>query len=138
MTHGLCDYAASNKEGTGAVQQFDPVRIMEITDGTSNTLLIGEKRMNRSLLGAKQPDDNQGYTCGFNYDTIRKTARPPAPDYFAPIGDGAGLFGSAHPGVVNFAFADGSVHPIRYSIDPIVFKYLGQRNDGQTVTSSDF
>jgi len=134
ITHALCDYAASNKEGTGAVQQFDPVRIAEITDGTSNTLLIGEKRINRALLGTKQPDDNQGYTCGFNYDTIRKTTRPPAPDYFAPVGDGGGLFGSSHTGVVMFVFADGSVHPIPYSISPNVFKYLGQKNDGHPVS----
>jgi prepilin-type N-terminal cleavage/methylation domain-containing protein len=138
ITHALCDYAASNKEGTGAVQQFDPVRITDITDGTSNTLLIGEKRMNRALLGTKQPDDNQGYTCGFNYDTIRKTTRPPAPDYFAPIGDGGGLFGSSHTGAVMFVFADGSVHPIPYSINPTVFKYLGQKNDGHPVPPPDF
>jgi hypothetical protein len=133
ITHALCDYAAANKEGTGAVRQFDPVRFAEITDGTSNTLLVGEKRMNRALLGTKQTDDNQGYTCGFNYDTIRKTTRPPAPDYNAPTGDGGGLFGSSHIGVVNFVFADGSVHTIPYSIKPTVFMYLGQKDDGHSV-----
>ncbi len=133
ITHALCDYAASNKEGTGAVQQFVPLRIADITDGTSNTLLVGEKRMNRSLLGSKQTDDNQGYTCGFNYDTIRKTTRPPAPDYNAPIGDGGGLFGSSHPGGLNFALADGSVRTISYFINHHVFMYLGQKNDGHPV-----
>jgi prepilin-type N-terminal cleavage/methylation domain-containing protein len=134
IKHALCDYAASNKEGTGAVQQFDPVRITDITDGTSNTLLVGEKRMNAALLGTKQPDDNQGYTSGFNYDTIRKTTLPPAPDYFAPLGDGGGLFGSSHPGVVMFVFADGAVHPIPYTIKPSVFKFLGQKDDGNPVS----
>jgi prepilin-type processing-associated H-X9-DG protein len=133
ITHALCDYAASNKEGTGAVRQFDPVRITDITDGTSNTLVVGEKRMNRRLLGSKQIDDNQGYTCGFNYDTIRKTTHPPAPDYFAPVGDGGGLFGSSHTGVVNFVFADGSVRPIPFAISPVVFRYLGQKDDGHPV-----
>jgi prepilin-type N-terminal cleavage/methylation domain-containing protein/prepilin-type processing-associated H-X9-DG protein len=133
ITHALCDYAASNKEGTGAVQQFIPVRIGDITDGTTNTLLIGEKRMNRALLGRKQPDDNQGYTSGFNYDTIRKTTRPPAPDYFAPVGDGGGLFGSSHTGSVNFVLADGSVRTIPFSINAKIFSYLGQRNDGQAI-----
>jgi prepilin-type N-terminal cleavage/methylation domain-containing protein/prepilin-type processing-associated H-X9-DG protein len=138
ITHALCDYAASNKEGTGAVRQFDPVRITDITDGTSNTFLVGEKRMNRAFLGQKQPDDNQGYTCGFNYDTVRKTSLPPAPDYSAPVGDGGGLFGSSHTGLVNFVFADGSVHPISYSISPKVFKYLGQKDDGQVIPGSSF
>jgi prepilin-type processing-associated H-X9-DG protein len=133
ITHALCDYAASNKENTGAVQQFLPVRIADITDGTTNTLLVGEKRINRALLGTKQIDDNQGYTSGFNYDTIRKTTRPPAPDYFAPVGDGGGLFGSSHTGSVNFVLADGSVRTIPFSINATVFKYLGQRNDGQAI-----
>src|SRR5262245_29605271 len=39
IPHALCDYAASNWEGTGAIRQYDPLRIADITDGTSNTLL---------------------------------------------------------------------------------------------------
>jgi prepilin-type processing-associated H-X9-DG protein len=137
ITHALCDYAASNKDGTGAVQQFEPVAMKDITDGTSNTVLVGEKRLNRALLGQKQPDDNQGYTCGFNFDTMRKTKQPPAPDYFG-TGDGGGLFGSSHTGVVNFVFADGSLHALGYSISPRVFKLLGQKDDGQFVPAPDF
>jgi prepilin-type N-terminal cleavage/methylation domain-containing protein/prepilin-type processing-associated H-X9-DG protein len=133
ITHALCDYAASNKEGTGVVRQFNPVRIMEIGDGTSHTLLVAEKRMNRALLGTKQTDDNQGYTCGFNFDTIRKTSKQPAPDYFAPTGDGGGLFGGPHPGVLNTVFADGSVHALSYGIEQKVFKNLGDKADGQYV-----
>jgi prepilin-type N-terminal cleavage/methylation domain-containing protein len=133
ITHALIDYAASNREGTGAVRQFKPVRMTDITDGTSNTLLVGDKRMNLLLLGQKQPDDNQGYTDGFNNDTIRKTKLPPAPDYVAPVGDGGGIFGSSHTGVVNFVFADGSVHAIGYTINPTVFQYLGQKDDGHAV-----
>jgi prepilin-type N-terminal cleavage/methylation domain-containing protein/prepilin-type processing-associated H-X9-DG protein len=137
ITHALCDYAASNKEGTGAVQQFDPVAVKDITDGTSSTLLVGEKRLNRALLGQKQPDDNQGYTCGFNADTIRKTKQPPQPDYFG-VGDGGNLFGSSHPGVVNFVFADGSVHALPYTVSPVVFRLLGQKDDGLAVPAPDF
>src|SRR5262249_30337611 len=108
ITRALCDYAASNKEGTGVVRQFYPVRIADITDGTSNTLLLSEKRLNLAFLGQPQQDDNQGYSVGFNLDTIRKTHRAPAPDYRAPFGDGGGLFGSSHPGRFNAALADGS------------------------------
>src|SRR4051794_27969209 len=43
VTHALCDYAASNEEGTGVVKQKDPNRMASITDGTSNTLLVGDK-----------------------------------------------------------------------------------------------
>src|SRR5947209_7617366 len=73
LTHGLCDYAASNWEGTGAVRQYRPVRIQDITDGTSNTLVAGDKRLNLQELGQPQPDDNEGYTAGWDVDTVRST-----------------------------------------------------------------
>ena len=138
ITRALCDYAASNKEGTGVVRQFTGVRIADITDGTSNTLMVGEKRLNIGLLGQKQPDDNQGYTVGFNLDTVRKTTRPPAQDYSAPVGDGGGLFGSSHPSRFNAVFADGSVRGVSYGIDPTLFKYLGSRADGQVVSGDGY
>jgi prepilin-type N-terminal cleavage/methylation domain-containing protein/prepilin-type processing-associated H-X9-DG protein len=138
IDHALCDYAASNKEGTGVIRQFKPNRMADITDGTSNTLMVGEKRLNLAFLGTKQTDDNQGYTVGFNLDTVRKTSRPPARDYSAPMGDGGGLFGSSHPGRFNAVFADGSVRPISYDIDKNLFILLGDKSDGQPVSGDDF
>jgi prepilin-type N-terminal cleavage/methylation domain-containing protein len=138
ITHALCDYAASNKEGTGAVQQFKPLRLADLTDGTSCTLLVAEKRLNLMFMGNGAPDDNQGYTAGFNSDTVRKTHLAPAPDYTAPFGDGGGLFGSSHPVRFNGVFGDGSVRAISYSIDRNVFTLLGTRNDGQVVDMNAF
>ena len=131
--HGLCDYAAANLDGTGPVRQYDPVRVADVTDGTANTLLVAEKRINLALMGTPQPDDNEGYTAGFDEDTVRKTSAPPAPDF---RGDGSAgqLFGGSHPGVVVAVFCDGSVRPVRYSIDPAVFAGLGTRAGGETVT----
>jgi len=138
ITRALCDYAASNKENTGVVQQFTPVKIVDITDGLSNTLVLGDKRLNLRYLGQKQTDDNQGYTVGFNYDTVRKTNQPPQPDYNDQFGDGNGLFGSSHPGIVNTVFADGSGHPISYSITKQVFSQLGNKNDGNAIDGNDY
>ncbi len=138
IDHALCDYAASNKEGTGVIRQFKPNRMADITDGTSNTIMVGEKRLNLTFLGTKQTDDNQGYTVGFNLDTVRKTTRSPARDYSAPMGDGGGLFGSSHPGRFNAVFADGSVRPITYDIDKNLFTLLGDKSDGQVVFGDDF
>lgn len=133
VTHALCDYAASNRHGTGAVKRYEPVRIRDLTDGTSQTLVVGEKRMNVALLGQPQDDDNEGYTVGWNEDTMRETGSPPAPDHHGP-GDGDKLFGSSHPGGINAVFADGAVHFISFFIDAEVFERLGDRSDGEAVS----
>jgi prepilin-type N-terminal cleavage/methylation domain-containing protein/prepilin-type processing-associated H-X9-DG protein len=138
LSHALCDYAASNIEGTGVVRRALPTRMADVTDGTSNTLLVADKRLNRAFLGQPQTDDNEGYTAGWDKDTVRRTARPPAPDYTAPAGDGDRLFGSSHPGRINAVFADGSVHGVSYSVSRAVFSRLGDRSDGQALDASDF
>jgi prepilin-type N-terminal cleavage/methylation domain-containing protein len=137
LTHSLCDYAASNLEGTGAVRQFTPVRIAQVTDGTSNTLLVGDKRLNRSNLGQPQSDDNEGYTAGFDEDTVRRTDKPPAPD-FNGNGTGKKLFGSSHTNIFNVVLVDGSVRSLSYSVDPTTFSYLGNVADGQALDPSSF
>jgi prepilin-type processing-associated H-X9-DG protein len=139
LRRALCDYAASNLENTGVVRRFYPIRMAEITDGTSNTLLLGDKRMNLSRLGQPQTDDNEGYTAGWDHDTVRYTRRdhPPAPD-FTGNGLSGDRFGSSHTGVFNTVFADGSVHVLRYTIEPVIFSYLGDKSDGQVVSGTDF
>lgn len=130
IKRAMCDYAASNRDGTGVVRRYKPLRVRDIQDGTSQTLIVGEKRMNIANLGQPQDDDNEGYTVGWNEDTIRETERPPAPDHFGP-GDGDKLFGSSHPGGLNATFADGSVQFIAYNIDADLFERLGDRSDGE-------
>ncbi len=50
---------------------------------------------------------------------------------------GFGIFGSAHPAGINAVFGDGSVHNIKYGIDPDVFNALGRSDDG-TNLHADF
>ena len=130
LTYALCDYGASNREQTGVVRRFTPVKLSELTDGTSNTLLVADKRLNLAHLGEAQDDDNDGYTVGWNEDTIRRTSRPPAAD-FVGEGDGEKLFGSSHPGVIQAAFVDGSVRSIGFQVDQKVFRHLGDIADGE-------
>jgi prepilin-type processing-associated H-X9-DG protein len=47
-------------------------------------------------------------------------------------------FGSAHPGACHFAFCDGSVRRINYSIDAEVHIRLGNRKDGQVVDAGAY
>ena len=127
------DYAASNMEQTGVVRQYLPTRFADVTDGTSNTLLIGEKRLNRAFLGQAQKDDDVGYASGFDADIVRYTTLRPAPDYSAPSGDGEARFGASHPGRFNAVFADGSVRSLSYTVDSDTFKNLGNKSDGQVI-----
>lgn len=130
LVHALCDYAAGNRDSTGPVQRYQPVRIAEIADGTSHTLLLGDKRLNIGRLGEPQDDDNEGYTVGWNEDTIRRTDKPPRPDHQGDE-DGEKLFGSSHVGGFNVATADAAVRMVSYEVDKDVFEHFGNRDDGE-------
>lgn len=136
--HAKNDYAAASldtngsfPDGIGMITRMNPRSVGEITDGLSNTIMLGEKRLDRAHLGKMQANDNEGYTCGWNHDTVRYTNRAPRQDSFnAPSED---RFGSAHSGGFMVALGDTSVHYILYSIDLTTFQRLGHRADGEPV-----
>lgn len=128
IDRAMSDYAASNRSSTGVVRRYQPLRIAQVIDGTSHTLAVAEKRLNLAHLGELQDDDNEGYTVGWNEDTIRKTNDPPEPDFYGD-GDGEKLFGSSHPGVINAAMADGSVRQIGFDVGEHEFDVLGNVAD---------
>lgn len=143
------DYAATNQEGTGVLARNwsgsctsgsalrNLNRFASVTDGTSNTLMVGEKRMNRSLLGQTQVGDNYGYTAGWDsttavtQETIRQTTLNPLPDTLT--GNGENRFGSSHNGGFNGVLVDGSVRFFPFTIDVNVFRRLGDKADGEVV-----
>jgi prepilin-type N-terminal cleavage/methylation domain-containing protein/prepilin-type processing-associated H-X9-DG protein len=151
----LCDYAAtargpddnSEEEANGVVRicygrSTHLVRIAQVTNGMSNTLMLGEKRVNRATLGKQEKDDNQGYSVGFDQDTVRCVSLPPQPDAFIPTGDynetGHSRFGSAHQAGFNTVFCDGSVHLITYSIPVSVFAQLGDIQNDKPIPAGDW
>jgi prepilin-type N-terminal cleavage/methylation domain-containing protein/prepilin-type processing-associated H-X9-DG protein len=117
------------------------VRLSIITDGTSNTLLIGEKRLRPENLGRAQSHDDQGFTSGWDRDEVCWGNVPPDIDRRGQ--DGFYQFGSAHPSGFNSVFCDGSVRLIRYNIQsnntptataPLgVWQRICKRDDGLTV-----
>src|SRR5262249_56174023 len=109
-----------------------------MTDGLSNARMVADKRLNRRFLGQPQGNDYIGYTAGWENDIVRSTDEPPRPDINGDDDGHEDLFGSSHPGRFNAVLADGSVRSISYSVDPLVFKYLGNRSDGQVISDSDF
>jgi prepilin-type N-terminal cleavage/methylation domain-containing protein len=144
--HAMCDYGASQGTGNRGVVVYNWINnglgsidgrtTAAITDGTSNTLLIGDKRLDRKYLGGFQGDDNEGYTSGWDHDVIRRTDLLPLPDCNG-CGWGEERFGSSHPNGFQGVMADGSVRSISYSVSLYTFRNLGDRDDGQ-VLGNDF
>jgi prepilin-type N-terminal cleavage/methylation domain-containing protein len=139
--HGAMDYASCQGTGnTGAIVYNDPAApvngkaLGHITDGTSSTLLIGDKRLYKLTLGQYQGDDNEGYTSGWDHDTVRyaDVNHPPQPDSTAPTW-GEEKFGSSHTGGVNMALCDASVRFISYSINVNTWQALGTATAGDIV-----
>jgi prepilin-type N-terminal cleavage/methylation domain-containing protein/prepilin-type processing-associated H-X9-DG protein len=132
ITHALCDYAASDSENNGIVRQNGQgvVTISTITDGTSHTLMVADKRLGLAAMGQAQADDNEGYSDGWDWDTIRSSVIQPLPDGST---NSQAEFGSSHPLKFNAVFADGSVRPISYSVNLTIFGYLCNVADGQVV-----
>ena len=117
-----------------------PVGFAEIRDGTSNTLLLGEKQTNPNYFGQSGGDNENYVNSGAGYsgdvDQCRTAQYAPASDseYPAePPPQWISRFGSSHPGMFNGALADGSVRQLSFSIDLETFRRLCVRNDGKPV-----
>jgi prepilin-type N-terminal cleavage/methylation domain-containing protein/prepilin-type processing-associated H-X9-DG protein len=136
------------------------VRLANVTDGTSNTLFIGETLPEfcefQRYIGVNQtgwPEGGNTITQGQTIQPINhQIERASSPTYVQGCSAGSALcvsgngarclgnwhvtwgFKSNHTGGANFVFVDGSVHFIRDSIDMRTYQYLGHRADGQPVT----
>lgn len=120
-----------------------PIRMAQITDGTSNTMVIGEKYVWVDGFGYEGGDasDDRGWLDGWDGDTMRSTmAKPLADSEASQIREDDPLdityhFGSAHAAGFHSVFADGSVHGINYDVDPYILNSLGTRA-GESVNES--
>jgi prepilin-type N-terminal cleavage/methylation domain-containing protein/prepilin-type processing-associated H-X9-DG protein len=140
--------------GRGPARDNGPaIRLGQVLDGTSTTILLGEtlpeqcefQRFGSAYGWAGDNSVSQGQTIQpINYP-INETNRTRFTSNCAvgcPNGDPTHCimnwhvtwgFKSRHPGGVNFAFVDGSVHFIRQEIDHQTYQYLGCRHDGQAI-----
>ncbi len=117
----------SQYDGGGVLYWNSRVRLDDIDDGTSQTLMVGERNsleMDSSWVGvvhgAQLP----------TWRIVGWAAEPPNTDEH-PFAQ----FSSVHlGGATNFVLADGSVHVVRDSIDPVSFAQMGTRNHGEVIS----
>jgi prepilin-type N-terminal cleavage/methylation domain-containing protein/prepilin-type processing-associated H-X9-DG protein len=150
--HAITDYASNMgtttngsdgvivTTGTGIF-----IAMKSIVDGTSNTLMLGEKHSNLAFHNTTS-DYSDNEPCvrsgSDRYDSGRR-AEPIGSSWQVPVQDivdpGAAVnvhnqkFGSSHKSGMNAALCDGSVRAIRYGVDPLAFANLVRRADGNVV-----
>jgi prepilin-type N-terminal cleavage/methylation domain-containing protein len=120
------------------------LKMKHITDGTSKTLLAGEKHVPPQYFGMPEVGDTSVY----NVDDWRQVIRWAGPGrglalrpdelFLSPpstILDPLDfiVFGSAHPGICQFVMCDGHVEALSVAIDTEALGYLAERADGQVV-----
>jgi prepilin-type N-terminal cleavage/methylation domain-containing protein/prepilin-type processing-associated H-X9-DG protein len=108
-----------------------PLRLTDVTDGASNTIMIGEALVGLDYQNAWCHMDNAYATCAYP-----PNAKNPVTglDYPPDQWWNRYAFTSLHPTGVQFAFVDGSVHFLSDSIDVNLFRALGTRRGGEIVT----
>lgn len=137
---GLQSWQIIAKVSTGVMFPGSQTQPEGITDGLSNTYLLGEKGLNvDSYTNGLDPGDNENAYMGFNADI----GRWGGPNVGTPHPDTPGVidyndFGSTHQGGFNMALCDGSVRMISFSIDVTTHGRLANRKDGQPIDQSKF
>jgi Protein of unknown function (DUF1559) len=128
------------------------IGMKHVQDGSSHTLLLGEKFVPTNAYGGGAYGDNFAWTQGTAWEGVRyvwpwadgKTIvlqdRPimSTPSARGEIPCNCWIFGSAHPGGFNTAFGDGSTHTIKFDIDVVVAQRLANRADGQVIEEGTF
>ena len=111
----------------------DKVAIRDITDGTSNTVMVGEPFIPDGEM-TKSPYNGPAYF-GRHFQNFTRIGGPGVPLAHDSSDQRGTLysFGSAHTGIVIFALADGSVRGISTSISSNVLGDLCNRRDGSPI-----
>jgi prepilin-type processing-associated H-X9-DG protein len=113
LKKGLTTYRGYKGDGT-VFEGEEPHSIAEITDGTSNTIMVVESK---DAVPWTKPDD-----LPFDADPQKPFVMPSSP----------------HPGGFNVAFCDGSVRFLKDTINKIVLRALITRNGGEVIAADAF
>jgi prepilin-type N-terminal cleavage/methylation domain-containing protein/prepilin-type processing-associated H-X9-DG protein len=134
------------------------VRNQDIEDGASNTIFLGEKLTDKTELGWASgtratlrntggPINGWGLAMAVPAPNIPNQPAADPDDTTQPIVPGkaavvappiVGGFSSRHPGGANFGLGDGSVRFLKNTVSPRVFGLLGNRADGDLLSSDQY
>jgi prepilin-type N-terminal cleavage/methylation domain-containing protein/prepilin-type processing-associated H-X9-DG protein len=160
-TAAPCSYAAccggdesdtADPTGKGVFYRNSKTRLTDITDGTSETILVGERAC-ANANGIWAGAINNGVVVRGPYNRNPGNSTEPAPCLVLAhchlnntVGDtdgGLDDFSSRHIGGSNILFADGAVHFIQsvptdnpdgsYTPDSLIFQAMGTRANGEVV-----
>jgi len=136
----------------GVSHQRSEVKLAQISDGTSQTAMVGERYISPDrYFDGNDPADDQNVFVAHDRDMNRYFAAgqvTPSPSGTSPrlpllpahqrlpVQDRPGyypddrfLFGSAHNAGLNLGFCDGSVRFVEYSVDAEAWRLFGGRDD---------
>jgi prepilin-type N-terminal cleavage/methylation domain-containing protein len=145
-----------SQPGTRITSWTGVINFASITDGTSTTLLVGEKHVRPISRDGKNED--RSVFSGSNANTFSRLAGLPLPGVAQVDGvtqypiiqseldeteatstppgpyDSNTTFGGPHPGICMFVFCDGSVKGVLNTVDMTTLTRLAVRNDGLPIT----
>ncbi len=145
--YGTDEVADAPDRGNGVFYRNSRIRLADITDGTSNTLAVGERSSDLAL------GTWTGAVTGATVPPVRPTALGAEGAPVLCLGHtGPGAkghtpnnstnhvddFASRHTQGANFLLCDGSVRLLTDSLNPMVWEALGTRAGREVVPSSDF
>lgn len=159
---GILGYASATMNpgrASGIFYRNSRIRFRDISDGTSNTICVGERKARHTFNQVSQPVDAHTTWYAAIPNVIRSAGMSgmmasmtegPASLILGHVGQPSMMgmmqmhntpnqtnhivhFSSQHVGGVQFLLADGSVHFVSENIDFDTFRRLGERSDGEVV-----
>ncbi len=136
---GTCAGPTTSASLNGVLYYNSSVRITDITDGTSNTFLAGE----RYSYDPQVSDANLASWRGWAWtdwnstgDHLGDTSWPMNSTYAVTgsVNARKSVFGSRHTGGANFLLCDGSVHFVNPGLSIALYQRLSVPNDGHVAS----
>jgi prepilin-type N-terminal cleavage/methylation domain-containing protein/prepilin-type processing-associated H-X9-DG protein len=152
--YGTGEVGAAPGRGNGMFFRNSHLSFADIADGSSQTLMVGERSHNLSYVTwtGRAIGGWLHKTSSFEGGTDQFAADPEESFtmVIGPTGEEDGTrtpnhpmahvedYWSRHPGGVNFLFGDGSVHFLKNGINATVYRALATRSGGEVISADQF